>query len=97
MGRSEYLIRIVSVSLLVFALTISGCGIITGDILRASHEHAEIESFCARRCSELKGDDYAKCHKACVHEEEKRRSEEKARKEADRKELEKRFARDNRK
>jgi hypothetical protein len=93
--RTASLTRVAGVCLLLFALTVSGCSTIAGGILHSivsSQERREIDSFCKKRCSELKGDDHAKCHKGCVYEEERRRSQEKAQEEADRKELEKRLA-----
>ena len=85
---TECLIRVAGVCLLLLALTVSGCSTIAGGILQSivtSNERKEINSFCEKRCSELKGNDYRKCRDACVYEEEKRRSEKKAQEEADRK------------
>jgi hypothetical protein len=73
----------------------SGCGTIGGIVIGSivsSHERAEDDRFCEKRCADLKGDDYTRCHRLCISEERERRSEIKNRGERDRKEIEKRLA-----
>jgi hypothetical protein len=84
-----------AICLLLLALTLSGCGTIGGIIaesILSSHERAEDDSFCTKRCADLKGDDHTRCHRLCISEERDRRSEIKDRGERDRKEMEKRLA-----
>ena len=86
--------------LLLLALTLSGCGTIGGTIvgsLVSSHERAEDDRFCAKRCADLKGDDYTRCHGLCISEERDRRSGIKDRGERNRKEMEKLLAEEARK
>jgi hypothetical protein len=66
-------------------------GMIVGSVL-SSHERREDDAFCTKRCADLKGKDYVRCHELCMWEEQRKRSETKAQWEKDQKELEKRLA-----
>jgi hypothetical protein len=76
----EWSIRIACVFTLFLSLTLSGCGtiggIIVGSVL-SSQELREDDTLCTKRCGELKGNDYAVCHKACMLEQRRMRSERK--------------------
>ena len=92
---TEYPARAAVICLLLLALTLSGCGTIGGIIVGSivsSHERAEDDSFCTKRCADLKGDDNIRSHRLCMSEERDRRSEIKDRGERHRKEMEKRLA-----
>jgi hypothetical protein len=86
--------------MLMIALTSSGCGtiggIVAGNIV-SNRERAEDDRFCEKRCADLKGDDYTRCHRLCISDERDRRSGIKDRGERDRKAMEKLLADDARK
>lgn len=95
MRWSECSTRVAGFCGLVLVLTLSGCGAIGGIIVGSvpsSHERREDDSFCTKRCTDLKGNDYVQCHKLCMSEQERWRSEKKAQWESDRKEWDRRLA-----
>ena len=92
---AAYASRATAICLLFLAVTSSGCGTIGGIIvgcLVSSHERSEDDTFCAKRGSDLKGDDYTRCHGLCMTEVRERRSKIKAREDGDLTEIEKRVA-----
>ena len=89
--------RVAGICLALLALTLFGCGtigeIIVGSIV-SSQELSEVDSFCTKRCADLKGDDKTRCYRLCMSEERERRWKIKAEGKREREKIERRLAED---
>ena len=77
MAWSDYLTRVSAICLLLFCVTLAGCGAVAELILNQLGDNREIakdERFCNSKCSFLKDcDDFRHCHRGCMSDRSEER------------------------